>query len=314
MNCVDQVVTDRYALYHADVCEAIRGIPDNSVDFIVYSPPFCSLYTYSASDRDLGNSTDEEFAEHYAFLVPQLLRVLKSGRLCSVHCMNLPTSKERDGYIGLKDFRGDLIRVHQASGFIYHSEVVIWKDPVTAMQRTKAIGLLHKQVVKDRSLSRQGIPDTLCTFRKPGENAEPIGGHLAGYIGEDVPRLEGDEYRDSIAIWQRYADPVWDDINPSKTLQRESAREEEDERHVCPLQLQVIERAVALWTNPGDVVLDPFGGIGSTGYQALKMGRKTIMTELKSSYFAQMVLNCANAIVESGQLDMFSEELAAVGA
>ena len=240
MNVKDQYIDERMALYHGDSCEVLREIPDNSVHFEIYSPPFASLYTYSNSERDLGNCrTQGEFFEQFAYIVEQLYRVLLPGRLMSVHCMNLPTSKERDGYIGISDFRGDLIRLFQDSGFIYHSEVCIWKDPVIAMQRTKALGLLHKQIRKDSAMCRQGIPDYLVTMRKPGMNPEPV-----AHTHESFP----------VAVWQRYASPVWDDINPSDTLQRTSAREERDEKHICPLQLTVIRRAVQLWTNPDDIV------------------------------------------------------------
>jgi DNA modification methylase len=278
MNVKNQYVDDRMALYHGDSCEVLTGIPDNSVHFEIYSPPFASLYTYSNSERDLGNCKNHsEFFEQFQFIVKELYRVLMPGRLMSVHCMNLPTSKERDGFIGIDDFRGDLIRLFQENGFIYHSEVCIWKDPVTAMQRTKALGLLHKQIKKDSSMSRQGIPDYLVTMRKPGANPEPI-----THTNESFP----------VDVWQRYASPVWMDINPSDTLQRESAREENDERHICPLQLSVIRRAVNLWTNPGDIVLSPFGGIGSEPYVALESGRRAVAIELKDSYYNQMVRNC----------------------
>lgn len=278
---VNQSVTDRYAVYHGDCVEVAQNIPENSIHFSVSSIPFASLYTYSNSERDMGNCrTYTEFADHFDFMVKEWFRVTMPGRLVSIHCMNLPTSKQHHGYIGIQDFRGDIIRWFQKEGFIYHSEVCIWKDPVTAMQRTKALGLLHKQIKKDSAMSRQGIPDYLVTFRKPGDNPEPV-----THTNESFP----------VSLWQRYASPVWMDINPSKTLQRESAREHNDERHICPLQLEVIERAIELWTNPGDVVYDPFGGIGSTGYVALQMGRKTVMSELKESYYRQNILNCESA-------------------
>lgn len=281
MNVKDQYIDERMALYHGDSCEVLREIPDNSVHFEIYSPPFASLYTYSNSERDLGNCrTQGEFFEQFAYIVEQLYRVLLPGRLMSVHCMNLPTSKERDGFIGISDFRGDLIRLFQDAGFIYHSEVCIWKDPVIAMQRTKALGLLHKQIRKDSAMCRQGIPDYLVTMRKPGMNPEPV-----AHTHESFP----------VAVWQRYASPVWDDINPSDTLQRTSAREERDEKHICPLQLTVIRRAVQLWTNPDDIVLSPFGGIGSEPYVALENGRRAVACELKESYYKQMVLNCQAA-------------------
>lgn len=248
----------------------------------------------------MGNAkSDGEFFEHFGFLIAELYRVLKPGRLVSFHCMNLPTTKTRDGYIGIKDFRGELIRAFEQRGFIFHSEVCIWKDPVTAMQRTKAIGLLHKQLVKDSCMSRQGIPDYLVTMRKPGENPEPVSGELDRWVGDESFVSTG---RMSIDIWQRYASPVWMDINPSRTLQKEAARDEKDERHICPLQLDVIERGMLLWSNPGDVVLTPFGGIGSEGYCAVRMGRKAILIELKDSYYNQLVLNMQAAEQEQNPL------------
>ena len=297
-------------IHHGDCIEGIQALPDNSIDYSIYSPPFASLYTYSASERDMGNCrSHEEFFAHYAFLCDELYRVLKPGRLISFHCMLLPTSKERDGHIGLTDFRGDLIRAHQKAGMIYHSEVVIWKDPVTAMQRTKALGLLHKQIKKDSCMSRQGIPDYLVTMRKPGVNADPVAGKFDRYIGEEGSgpsgSVESDDTRFSIDVWQRYASPVWMDINPSDTLQKESAREEADERHICPLQLQVIERGMELWSNPGDTVLSPFTGIGSEGYVAIRCGRKFVGFELKESYYKQACGNLESAEKMAMQTSLF---------
>ncbi len=275
---VENVAKGRmFQLHLGDCIEIARKMESDSIHYSIYSPPFASLYTYSASERDMGNCrTHSEFYEHFKFLAKELLRVLMPGRLMSFHCMNLPTSKSRDGYIGISDFRGDLIRIFQDAGFIYHSEVVIWKDPVTAMQRTKALGLLHKQLKKDSAMSRQGIPDYLVTMRKPGENPAPV-----AHTPEEFP----------VSLWQRYASPVWMDINPSNTLQKESAREDKDEKHIAPLQLEVIARAVKLWTNPGDTILSPFAGIGSEGYEAIKAGRKFIGCELKHSYWKQAVEN-----------------------
>lgn len=291
MEILDQVITDRYSIYNADCIEVAKNLPDNSLDFSVFSPPFSSLYTYSNSDRDMGNSkSDEEFYEHFRFLVKELYRTIKPGRLVSFHCMNLPTSKTHDGFIGIKDFRGDMIDLFQEEGFIYHSEVCIWKDPVTAMQRTKALGLLHKTIRKDSSMSRNGIPDYLVTMRKPGENQEPI-----AHTHEEFP----------VDLWQKIASPVWMDINQSNTLQFRHAREEDDERHIAPLQLDVIERALMLWSNPDDVVFSPFLGIGSEGYQSVKQGRKFIGTELKPSYFEVAKKNLHRAVEESNQLDIF---------
>jgi superfamily II DNA or RNA helicase len=280
---------ENWDMHLGDCVDRVKDIPSESVHFSVFSPPFASLYTYSASDRDMGNAKDEEeFAMHFQYLIKELYRIIKPGRLVSFHCMNLPTSKTHNGYIGIKDFRGDLIRAFESEGFIYHSEVCIWKDPVTAMQRTKAIGLLHKQLCKDSAMSRQGVPDYLVTMRKPGVNIEPIEGELDHYEGSADFVSKG---RLSIDIWQLYASPVWMDINPSDTLQKDSARDEKDERHICPLQLQVIHRALQLWSNPGDIVFSPFAGIGSEGYESLKLGRKFIGIELKESYYRQAVAN-----------------------
>jgi hypothetical protein len=261
---------------------------------MIFSPPFASLYTYSASDRDMGNSkTYSEFFIHYQYLIKEQFRTLKSGRLLSFHCMNLPTSKTHDGYIGIKDFRGELIRAYEDAGFIYHSEVCIWKDPVTAMQRTKALGLLHKQIVKDSAMSRQGIPDYLVTMRKPGENMNPISGEFDHFVGEDDSQIGNGRY--SIDVWQRYASPVWMDIRAGNTLQHRSARDEKDERHICPLQLDVIHRALQLWSNKGDLVCSPFAGIGSEGYESIKLERRFIGAELKESYWQQAVKNLKEA-------------------
>lgn len=300
MNLVlSQVITDRWALYHGDCVDVVRSLPSNSIDYIVYSPPFESLYTYSNSPRDMGNSdSPRTFARHYRFIARELVRVLKPGRLMSVHCMTLPTSKAHDGVIGLRDFPGHMIRIHARTGMIYHSKVTIWKDPVTAMQRTKAIGLLYKQLKKDSNLSRQGIPDELLTFRKSGANHEPI-------------TKEPDQF--PLEVWQRYASPVWDDINPSDTLQKESAREEKDERHIAPLQLEVIRRGVQLWTNPGDLVLSPFAGIGSEGYVALQEGRRFVGAELKRTYYEQAARNLARAADLRDMPDLFSTAGIAVG-
>ncbi len=288
---VDQVVTDRYALYNADCVDVVRGLPDRSVHYTIFSPPFASLYTYSNSPRDMGNVRDyEQFFAHFDHLAVELFRVTQNCRLLSFHCMLLPTSKQAHGYIGLRDFRGDLIRCFERAGFIHHSEVVIWKDPVTAMQRTKALGLLHKTVRENASMSRQGIPDYLVTMRKPGEVEE---------------RVTHDPVAYPVSMWQRVASPVWMDIEPNETLQHESAREHDDERHICPLQLEVIRRGVRLWTNPGDVVLSPFAGIGSEGFVSIEEGRRFVGAELKASYYRQAARNLDRAANE-GQADMFA--------
>ena len=282
---------DGWDLGRGDCVEGVAKMPDDSVHYTVFSPPFASLYTYSASPRDMGNcASHAEFFEQFKFLVGELLRVTMPGRLLSFHCMNLPTSKTRDGVIGLSDFRGDLIRVFAEAGWIYHSEVCIWKDPVTAMQRTKALGLLHKQIKKDSCMSRQGIADYLVTMRKPGDNPERV-----THTAEDFP----------VELWQQYASPVWADINPSDTLQFRSAREDKDERHICPLQLEVIRRALKLWSNPGDLVLSPFAGIGSEGHVALEEGRRFIGFELKESYYRQACANLAAAASGGSQPSLF---------
>lgn len=291
MNCIDQSIGKNYTLFNGDCVEVIKGLPDKSIDYSIFSPPFASLYTYSNSSRDMGNCrNDVEFFEHFNFLIAELARVMKPGHNVSFHCMLMPTSKERDGYIGLKDFRGDLIRAFQSHGFIYASEVCIWKDPVTAMQRTKALGLLHKTVRENACMSRQGIPDYLVTMRAPGEM---------------VDRVKHDPEQYPVQKWQTVASPVWTDIDASNTLQYQSAREHNDERHICPLQLQVIERGIDLWTNPGDVVLSPFAGIGSEGHVSIQMGRKFIGVELKRSYYEQASRNLENALKLTQ--DLFAE-------
>ena len=293
MNCIEQVVTDNYTAINGDCVEALRGLPDHCIGYSIFSPPFASLYTYSNSPRDMGNCRDDaEFFEHFGFLIKELRRVMKPGRNVSFHCMLMPSSKERDGYIGLRDFRGELIRAFQAEGFIFASEVTIWKDPVTSMQRTKALGLLHKTVRGNAAMSRQGIADYLVTMRAPGESERVT-------HGEEYP----------VDLWQKVASPVWMDINSSDTLQYRSAREHDDERHICPLQLEVIRRGVMLWTNPGDIVLSPFMGIGSEGYVALEMGRKFVGVELKQSYYGQAVRNLAAAQSASTE-DLFALEVA----
>ena len=263
----------------------------------VLAEPFASLLrlllrtptaTWATASRGDPGVVAEE--DDMRFLVAELYRVIAPGRCVSFHCMNLPTSKERDGFIGIRDFRGDLIRMFQGAGFIYHSEVTIWKDPVTAMQRTKALGLLNKQKNKDSAMSRQGIPDYLVTMRKPGENAEPI-----RHTDEEFP----------ISVWQKLASPVWIDVNPSRTLNHRAAREQADERHICPLQLDVIERAVDLWSRPGDLVLSPFMGIGSEGYVAVKKGRRFVGIELKASYWRCAVANLEDAEREAAGKTLF---------
>ena len=288
MNVIDQAVANRYALYHGDSVEITKEIPDNSIHYTIFSPPFSQLYVYSNSDRDMGNCKgDEEFYNHFKYLAKELYRITMPGRLLSFHCMDLPLMKSRDGVIGLKDFPALMLKIFQDCGFIYHSKVTIWKNPVTEMQRTKALGLLHKQIKKDSSMSRQGLPDYVITVRKPGDNPERV-----EHTNESFP----------VNVWQNYASPVWMDIRQSDTLQRKSARSEQDEKHICPLQLEVIQRCIELWTNPNDIVFDPFGGIGSTPYVALKLGRRGIARELKDSYFEQLKKNVESVAAEEPEL------------
>lgn len=297
MEAINQHIGEEFAAYNGDCCEVIKDIPSQSVGFSIFSPPFASLYTYSNSERDMGNSASyEEFFNHFGFLVDELLRVIMPGRIVAFHCMNIPAMKERDGYIGIKDFRGDLIRAFQRVGFIYHSEHVIWKCPLVEATRTKAIGLMHKQLCKDSTMSRSGLPDYLVAMRAPGENKYPVAHEkgLTEFFGEDAPSggVMSHEY------WRRYASPVWMDIRQNDTLQGSivrAAKEDDDERHICPLQLDVIRRGLSLWSNENDVVLSPFMGIGSEGVVSLQMNRKFIGIELKESYYRQSVNNLVAA-------------------
>lgn len=324
---INQKVTDRFALYHGDCVKVVAGIPDNSIHFSISSWPFCSLYSYTDALEDMSNiRTSKEFFEGIDFMLSELARIMMPGRLVATHCMNLPMTIEHDGVIGIYDFRGDIIRAYEKHGFVFHSEVVIWKDPLIAATRTHAIGLAHKQIVKDSSICRTGIPDYLVVMRKRGVNPEPVT-HSDGFtrwIGTPDPeppeRPGGDGWKEpdpitgtakglprgnpradrtadprtnkySHEVWQRYASPVWFDINPSDTLQRTSAREDDDSRHICPLQLTVIRRAIEIWTNPDDVVFSPFAGIGSEGYVAIEEGRRFVGAELKESYYGQACRN-----------------------
>lgn len=291
MKVLNQVITSNYALYNGDSAEIIKGIQSDSMDFSIFSPPFEDLYTYSDSPRDLGNCRNtEEFYMQFGYIVAELYRIIKPGRLVSVHCMDLPTTKASDGFIGLRDFPGILIKMFQDKGFYYHSRITIWKDPVVAMQRTKALGLLHKQIKKDSAMCRQGIADYIIVMRKQGDNKEPI-----THTNESFP----------VEKWQQYASPVWMDIRQGNTLNRTSARDDRDEKHICPLQLDVIEQCIELWTNPGDIVFTPFLGIGSEIYQALKMHRKGVGIELKESFFKQAVKNCYRVVTSEEQIDLF---------
>lgn len=301
MNVINQVITDKYAIYNGDACELIRAIPSDSIDFGVHSPPFEGLYKFSNSDRDVSNNEGAAFYEHYGFLVKELFRVTVPGRLHSVHVMQLPMTKIRDGAIGMRDFRGEVIRLYEDFGWILHSEVCIWKDPVVAQQRTKSIRLLHAQIVKDSSISGQGLADYVVTFRKPGDNPKPIAGGFTRYIGDPKDEPDRSKYTTasdnrnwySIEVWQRYASPVWMDIRQTRTLQYRKGMDEKDEQHISPLQLDVVERCIDLWSNPGEKVLTPFLGIGTEVYSAVEMGRFGIGFELKESYFRQAKRNIA---------------------
>lgn len=330
MKTVNQIVNDKYAIYEGDACELIRAIPGESVHFGIHSPPFEGLYKFSNSDRDISNNEGGDFWAHYGFLISELLRVTKPGRIHSVHCMQLPTSKTRHGYIGMRDFRGEIIRAYEDAGWIFHSEVCIWKDPVIAQQRTKSIRLLHKQIEKDSAMSGMGLADYVVSFRKPGDNEDAIAGKLKLWSGDDSldvsieaykrhcanppENFNGEEWKPwpfeqwrSILIWQRYASPVWTDINQTRTLQYRSGRDSKDEQHISPLQLDVIERCIDLWSLPGETVLTPFLGIGSEVYCAVERGRKGIGFELKPSYFRQAVKNIAS-LEEKQTDDIFSIE------
>lgn len=275
-------------LLHGDCVQKIKEIENESIHFSIFSPPFAELYTYSDLIEDMGNSKDyDEFFSHFNFLIPELNRVMIPGRNLAIHCMDLPIQKGKHGFIGLRDFSGMLIKAFTESGFIYHTRVTIWKDPVVEMQRTKALGLLHKQVKKDSTMSRVGIPDYLLVFRKEGVNPVPV-------TNTSIP----------VDLWQQYASPVWMDINYGNTLNGRPARDEKDEKHICPLQLETIERAIHLWTNKGETVFTPFMGIGSECYQALKMSRDAIGIELKKSYYDLAVKNCNSAIAESKQISL----------
>ena len=316
IQCLGSTHGDNFAFYHGDTCEVLPQIPANSVDLIIYSPPFSSLYTYTDSPRDMGNCTDDaQFFEHYGWLVGELLRVLRPGRMAVVHCTDIPSTITHHGLIGLRDFSGDIIKAHMACPpvdvigsdgtrrsfpWIYHSRTTVWKDPVVEMQRTKALGLLHKQIKKDSTRSRCGLPDYLLSFRKGHEAHDPrFGGAPVTHTNEtfpverwqqwasshwplDVPEEWGHRRAEEMA---KATAPVWRDIDQTRTLNVRQAREDGDERHMCPLQLDVIERLVKLWSNPGEVVLSPFGGVGSEGVGSLTHKRRFVGVELKESYF-----------------------------
>jgi DNA modification methylase len=291
------VIDEKYKLMNGDCVERIKEVNDNQVDLIVFSPPFAELYVYSDNPKDMGNvSNYEMFKNHFSYLVPELSRVLKPGRICAVHCMDLPIQKGKEGFIGLRDFSGMIEQMFRKEGFIYHARTTIWKNPVTEMQRTKSLGLLHKTIKKDSSMSRVGIPDYILFFRNAGKNETPI-------THQDIDSSLPDYL--PVDLWQKYASPVWMDIDYSRTLQYRCARDNNDEKHICPLQLDTIERIIHLYSNEGETVLSPFGGIGSEGYQALKMNRKSISIELKESYFNINVKNHRSAIMEDMQYSLF---------
>jgi len=292
-----EIKTDDYHLICGDCVEKTQALPDNCADIIVFSPPFAELYVYSDKNEDMGNVSNYlEFEQHFKFLIPQIKRTLKPGRICAIHCMDLPIQKGKEGYIGLRDFSGMLTRWFQDEGFIYHSRVTIWKNPVTEMQRTKALGLLHKQIKKDATMSRVGIPDYVLFFRNEGENETPI-------IHQDVDPSKPDYI--PVDLWQKYASPVWMDIDYSRTLNYRAGRDNNDEKHICPLQVDTIERILHLYSNEGETVLSPFGGIGSEGVTALSMKRKSISIELKESYFLQNASNHRSEIEKRSQATLF---------
>lgn len=360
---IDQAFGKNWAMYQGDCVQVVKGIPDNSVDFGIHSPPFAQLYIYSDSEADMGNSKDDdEFFKHYEFLIREMYRITKPGRLCAIHCKDLPNFRNRDGAMGLEDFPGRIIRAFESAinpkpqldqealkraasiedvqtlltahekavsnwktgeGWQYHSRVTIWKDPVIEMERTKNHGLLHRNFKSQAEACRQGMPDYMIVFRKwPIEGGEPVVHDLeiGEYIGTKGPekweirpnkRTERDNH--SIAVWQRYASPVWYDIQQTRVLNYQQAKGDKDEKHICPLQLDVISRCIHLWTNKGDVVFSPFAGIGSEGYEAIKMHRKFIGIELKPEYFsaAQKYLNEAEE--QASQVDLFEYAGVSVG-
>ena len=289
IRCLGEAHGDQYSAYHGDCVDVLSQFPSESIDFSVYSPPFGSLFVYSDSAADMGNSTDDEFRDHYGYLVREKFRVTRPGRLTAVHCSDLPMTKWRDGAIGIKDFSGDIIRAHEDAGWVFHSRRTIWKSPVTEMTRTKHVGLLYKQLRADSAKSRGGMPDYLMTFVKPGENEHPI-----THTPEDFP----------LDQWQEWASPVWMTVDQSNVVNVAVAREAADERHLCPLQLDVIERALVMWSNAGDTVLSPFMGVGSEGIKSLSMGRRFVGVELKEAYFRRAV---AYLDAEDRQMGLFAD-------
>ena len=308
MESIDQEITDNYAVYMGDCCEVMPGILENSIDMSIFSPPFSNLFVYSDSERDMGNcANDDEFFHHFSFMVRELYRITVPGRLAAVHCIDLPLHKFKDGVTGLKDFPGEIIRCFQNCGWTYHSRVTIWKDPVIEMQRTKALGLLHKTITRDSSQCRQGSADYLLVFRKSCDVSviKPVA-HPKGFDPKEYVGEMGDECQTSIDVWQRYASPVWSDIRQTHVLNKSVARDDRDERHICPLQLDVIKRAIHLWSNPGEVIFSPLAGIGSEIVSAVSMGRKAIGIELKPSYYVQMLKNLSVENEKNRQMSLLA--------
>lgn len=313
INCFDQDITDQYAIYNGDCCELIAKIPEESIGLTVYSPPFCGLYNYSSSDRDLSNNSYEGFFDHYRFLVNHIYRVTQQGRLSCVHVMDVPKGTNR----GYTDFPGDVIRLHEEMGFDYWGRHAIWKEPLAVRLRTMAKGLAHKQIVDDSSLVDVASADYLLLFRKRGENLNPIEHPvgLSDYAGErQIPEdllkykhWEGKqtENRYSHWIWRQYASAFWDDVRIDRVLPFKESKDPDDEKHVHPLQLDVIERCVTLRTNPGDTVLTPFMGVGSECYGAVDLGRKAIGFELKPSYYKQAVKNLRSLKTKTTETQLF---------
>jgi DNA modification methylase len=282
MTVLDQAHGRSWAAYNVDTVEFTATTPDNSIDLSIYSPPFAHLFIYSQSERDMGNvATEREFFDSYQHLARQLLRITRPGRLCAVHCSDLPRTKEKHGVIGLYDFPSDVRACHEAAGWTYVSRITIWKNPVVEMQRTKALGLLYKQIQTDATRNRQGMPDYVLIFRKTPESEDEVTG--------GVLRVAQKPAEFPVDVWQEWASPVWMSIDQTNVLNVKMAKDEKDERHLCPLQLDLIERIIRLWTNPGETVYSPFAGIGSEGYVAVRHGRRFIGTELKPSYFRQQV-------------------------
>lgn len=327
---IQQAGGQNWTLGLGDCCEVVRDIPDETVGLTVFSPPFSSLYIYSESERDMGNcADDDEFFAHFSVLIPELHRVTISGRLCVIHCKDLPTYRNSDGAAGLRDFPGRCISAMEAGGWTFHSRVTVWKCPVTERERTNNNGLLHKTVMRDSSQIRMGMADYVLAFRKTPEGAEnlslqPIVRPEGFREWKGTPALDprisdyhpskyaraGRNGSPSVELWRRYAEPVWWDIDQTDVLNYEIARADKDEKHICPLQLGLIRRCVYLWSNPGDVVLSPFAGIGSEGYVALEEGRRFIGIELKREYFEWACKNLEYADTHArAQMGLFEEHV-----